>query len=144
MTEYLLDTKYPPIKWDEIPADVEIAQAVQNVELYHNLIAHLILKRSFEKCIRPDIQAYEPFLSGHALPDMLNVGTGSVTVHEFLRQTNEDVEAVMQNLEIALTPLVDMFRDHQLSFAYDRLTHLSLILQDTYQEDDCEGEEQIC
>ena len=82
------------------------------------------------KLLKPQIEDYERFLSGRVLPVLLNEGTGPLTVHEFLNEPSDDVKAIVENLEMVLVPLVDIFRDHQLHEAFERLNHLTEMLQD--------------
>ena len=105
-------------------------RAMKNVDLYHTLFSRLLFERNFVKLLKPQIEDYEPFLSGHALTDLLNEGTGPLTVHEFLNEATDDVKAIVENLEMVLVPLVDIFREHQLHEAYERLKHLTEMLQD--------------
>lgn len=136
MTEYLLDANYSPIESNEIPSDMELVQAYANVDLLHRLIARLIIERTFMKSFEPQIEEYEPYLSGDSFPHLLSVGLGEVTVCEFLQSKTEDVVVMTQNLKIALIPLVDIFTENQLYFAFKRLGHLIKILTETFKDSD--------
>lgn len=121
------------MKYDEVdflPSTVDANRAKKNVALYLTLISRLIAQRNFMKLLKTNMEEYEPYLSGHAFPDLLSIGTGSFTLHEFLNAITNDVKVITENLELALLPLVDIFTEQQLKEAYDRLNNLISTLQE--------------
>lgn len=123
MADYLCDHNYEEIK--EIPSNVDRDRALRNLELYLNLICNVTLQRSFYKSLHPEIASKPTYLSRGTLPYLLTEGAGTQTVLEFLTDSWEDIlKENVEELEMTLVALVDLFFDDQLALAYKRLTDL--------------------
>lgn len=110
----------------EIPLDVDRTQALKNVHLYLHLMTILKLERSFVESIRPEITTYDAYLFQHTFPGLLTENTGSLTVADFLCEScDSELQEVLEEAQMILTPLVDLFFAYQIDEAYDRLNHLS-------------------
>ena len=128
MADYLCNPKCAEVPF--IPSTVNVDQAMRNVESLHLLFSRLILEKDFVALLRPEIKEFEPYLSGSALPDLLSRYSYSLTLLEFLNESTDFVRDMRKDLKLALLPLVDIFRDSQLSQAFDRLNNLTKMLED--------------
>ena len=100
-------------------------RALRNIDLYLNLICTVTLERNFYKTLHPEIASNQTYLSRGTLPYLLTEGAGTQTVLEFLTDSWEDVlKENVEELEMTLVALVDLFFDDQLALAYKRLINL--------------------
>ena len=80
------------------------------------------------KRVKPEVEEYEPFLSGHAFPDLLKRYSGNMTLEAFLNMPYEQVCIMTKEVHTMLFPLVDIFSDNQLDRANDRFHRLTDVL----------------
>ena len=132
MADYLTDPNYASIT--EIPSNVDLDCALENVTLYEKVISVVILERNRLNFDNPDIVDCHSCFSHNTLPYLLIEGLGTQTVLDFLTDMWEDVLSENLNeLKSLLMPVADLLNEEQLNLAYKRLHNLCDLIQSLKQ-----------
>ena len=108
--------------WNTKSEAFYLGQAVRNIQYFLNAMYYI------KSCFEPsEINGY---VSYQSLPDLINDTTNGMTVMELLQYPCEDeLLPIIEDMEKCLSGLTDLFFEHQLTDACDRLIELRDILQ---------------
>ena len=128
MAEYLCDEQTYDVELSEIPSSlINRGQAVKNVDKLLYVMDSLLLQKILEN-EEKELLPYQEYFSWRDLPDSISEALERVTVLNFLNDQRPQLFCELDDMEVELSDLVELFDDSAICVAVKRLENLLHLL----------------